>query len=87
MARLALYAGLVAVVVLVIAAWTVGIRSRVRRAGSGERRDAMVLDPVCSTYLPQSRAVVRRVEGADVYFCSKACAEQYAPLHQRDHEP
>jgi YHS domain-containing protein len=77
MARLALYAGLAVIVALVITVWMSGIRSRARRAGSGERRDTMVLDPVCSTYLPKSRAVVRRFEGADVCFCSEACAEQY----------
>ncbi len=81
MARLALYAGFAVVAVLVITAWISGSRSRARRAGAGERRDTMVLDPVCSTYLPKSRAVVRRIEGADVYFCSEACAHQYT-LHQ-----
>ena len=86
MARLALYAGLAVLVVVVVTAWTVGIRSRARRAGFGERRDAMVLDPVCSTYLPKGRAVVRRVQNADVYFCSVACAQQYATHYQGDHE-
>lgn len=79
MARLALYVGLAVVALLVIAAWMSGNRSRARRAGTGARRDAMVLDPVCSTYLPKSRALVRRFEGGDVYFCSETCAEQYAP--------
>lgn len=86
MARLALYAGLAVLVVVVITAWTVGMRSRARRAGSDERRDAMVLDPVCSTYVPKAGAVVRRVQSADVYFCSEVCAQQYAPHHQGDHE-
>jgi len=85
MARLALYAGLAAFVIIVIAVWTAGSRSRPRGTGSGERRDAMVLDPVCSTYVPKSRAVVRRVEGADVYFCSDACAAKFVPHHQGDH--
>ncbi len=84
MARLALYAGLAVLVVVVVTAWTVGMRSRARRATSGERRDAMVLDPVCSTYLPKARAVVRRVRDADVFFCSEACAQQYALHHQGD---
>jgi YHS domain-containing protein len=80
-----LYAGLMMVAIVAIAVLTVGIRSRVRRTGSGERSDAMVLDPVCSTYVPQSRAVVRRIDSANVYFCSEACAEQFVPLQQGDH--
>jgi YHS domain-containing protein len=75
-----LYAGLALLALVMIAALISGNRSRARRAG--ERRDAMVLDPVCSTYLPKSRAVVRRLEGADVYFCSEACAEQYSVRDQ-----
>jgi YHS domain-containing protein len=85
MARLALYAGLAALAIIVIAAWAGSIRSRPRRTGSGEQRDAMVLDPVCSTYVLKSRAVVRRVEDAEVYFCSEACAARYVPHHQGDH--
>jgi len=86
MTRLALYAGLAALVIIVIAVWTASIRSRPRRTGAGEQRDAMVLDPVCSTYVPKSRAVVRRVEGADVYFCSQTCATLHVPQHQGDQD-
>ena len=84
MARLALYAGLAALAIIVIAVWTASIRSRPRRRGSVGQRDAMVLDPVCSTYVPKSRAVVRRVKGADVFFCSEACAERFVPHRQGD---
>jgi YHS domain-containing protein len=84
MARLALYVGLAALAIIAVAVWTASIRSRPRRPGSGEQREAMVLDPVCTTYVPKSRAVVRRVEGADVYFCSEACAARYVPHHQGD---
>ncbi|MEW6684536.1 MAG: hypothetical protein AB1451_16715 [Nitrospirota bacterium] len=86
MARLALYAGLAAFVILVIAVWTASIRSRPRRTGSSGQRDTMVLDPVCSTYVPKARAVARRVEGAEVYFCSEACAARYVAHHQGDPE-
>jgi YHS domain-containing protein len=37
----------------------------------------MVQDPQCRTYVVKDRAIARRSEGMTVYFCSKACAEEY----------
>lgn len=85
MARLALYAGLAVLAVVVVMFLTASFRSRPRRAGSQEPRDVMVLDPVCSTYLPKSRAVTRRVGKADLYFCSEACAERFTADHHEAH--
>ena len=39
--------------------------------------DEMVRDPECRTYVLKDRAVVRRIRGANTYFCSEACARQY----------
>ncbi len=76
MGRLALYAGLVVLAVLLISWWAGGNRSR-RRTGSDQLDDVMVLDPVCSMYLPKAKALARRLSGATVYFCSEACADRY----------
>jgi YHS domain-containing protein len=80
MVRLALYAGLVAIIVLLISTWTRGHRSR-RGTGPGRPADVMVLDPVCSTYLPKSKALARRTGNETVYFCSQACADRYDVEH------
>ena len=54
-----------------------GLRARLPAAGS-TRRDELVKDPVCQTYVVMSRAV-RRGEGEGVtYFCSRDCAERYS---------
>ena len=40
--------------------------------------DEMVLDPECRTYVVKRRAVSRRIGDNVCYFCSEACAKQYA---------
>jgi len=39
--------------------------------------DEMVQDPECRTYVLKDRAVVRRIQGTNIFFCSEACARQY----------
>jgi len=34
-------------------------------------------DPVCGVYVTQDDAVIGRVEGERIYFCSHACLEKY----------
>jgi YHS domain-containing protein len=34
-------------------------------------------DPVCGVYVAEEDAVVGRIEGERVYFCSMACLEKY----------
>ncbi len=34
-------------------------------------------DPVCGTYVAEDDAVIGRVEGERVYFCSMECLEKY----------
>ena len=52
------------------------------RAGPGPTRrevrapEDLVLDRVCRTHLPRSRALVARIEGRDEHFCSAACREK-----------
>jgi len=37
----------------------------------------MVLDPNCSTYIPETEAVKATIAGRDYCFCSEKCAEEY----------
>ena len=37
----------------------------------------MVLDPNCSTYVPETEAIKATIVGTDYYFCSENCAEIY----------
>jgi hypothetical protein len=53
-----------------------------RRAPSGPGRrevrapEDLVLDRVCRTYVPRSRALVARVDGREEHFCSAASREK-----------
>jgi hypothetical protein len=52
-----------------------------RAAGPASRRQArapedLVLDRVCRTHLPRSRALVATVGGREEHFCSAACRDQ-----------
>jgi len=42
-----------------------------------ERRDELVKDPVCQTYVVMSRAHRSEVGGTTVHFCSRACQDKY----------
>ncbi len=48
-----------------------------------ERRDELVKDPVCQTYVVMSRAVKSEANGVTVHFCSRACADRYARGERR----
>jgi uncharacterized protein len=53
-----------------------------RQAASGPARpqvrapEDLVLDRVCRTYVPRSRAVAARVDGREEHFCSAACRDK-----------
>ena len=42
-----------------------------------ERRDELVKDPVCQTYVVMSRALRSEVGGTVVHFCSRECQDKY----------
>jgi YHS domain-containing protein len=39
--------------------------------------DETHLDPVCGVYVVEDDAVIGRLEGKRIYFCSMACLEKY----------
>jgi len=52
-----------------------------RRVKGGDlpipRKDMMVQDPVCRTYVPKSSAVSADVGGQTYFFCSRQCAQSF----------
>jgi YHS domain-containing protein len=41
------------------------------------RRDELVKDPVCQTYVVMSRAIRSESGGAPTFFCSRECAARF----------
>ena len=37
-------------------------------------------DPVCGTYVSEDTAVIKRINGETVHFCSPACRDKYVSL-------
>jgi YHS domain-containing protein len=74
------WALLLAIAVLVAMALMPRLRAWTRSMPThrGERRDELVKDPVCKTYVVMSRAIRSSANGTTVHFCSRECAERYA---------
>lgn len=70
---LALAVLLVVMVLPRVAAW-----GRKAFTPPAARRDELVKDPVCQTYVVMSRALKSEVGGATVHFCSRECQARYA---------
>ena len=45
--------------------------------GTVSKEEDLVEDPHCHRYLPMSQAYKTTISGKDVFFCSRACCEEY----------
>jgi uncharacterized protein len=43
----------------------------------------MVQDPYCKTYIPRGEAYRKVLDGREIFFCSKECAEKFE-LEEKD---
>ena len=50
---------------------------------TSNRRDELVKDPVCQTYVVLSRAVSEEVDGTVTHFCSRECAARFVRGERR----
>jgi YHS domain-containing protein len=51
-------------------------RTAAPRAASLRQIEDLVLDRVCQTHVPRSRALTARLDGVEEHFCSEACLEK-----------
>jgi YHS domain-containing protein len=77
-----IYATVLVLVVIVISRILNG-RQRGGAPVRRSRRDELVKDPVCQTYVVLSRAVTAEVEGTVTHFCSRECAARFVRGQQR----
>jgi YHS domain-containing protein len=73
----ALFLLALAVLVLVMLLPRLAAWSRGQFGNRLERRDELVKDPVCQTYVVMSRALRTEVGGTTVHFCSRECQDKY----------
>lgn len=50
---------------------------KLRKTESGGPIDEMVQDPLCKTYIPLRDARRMVVDGKELFFCSKECADKF----------
>ena len=43
----------------------------------GREGEDLVADPCCGTYIAKSAAIVKKVKGKKLYFCSTHCRDKY----------
>jgi YHS domain-containing protein len=48
------------------------------------RREDLVEDPYCHTYIPLSDACQKSVRGKTLYFCSKKCLEEFMASQNKE---
>jgi YHS domain-containing protein len=56
---------------------------RSRLPSAPPRRDELVKDPVCQTYVLMSRAIRSEAGGAPAFFCSRECAARFQQGERR----
>ena len=54
-----------------------------RSPAAPPKRDELVKDPVCQTYVLMSRAVRSEAGGAPLFFCSRECAARFQQGERR----
>ena len=79
--RALLILGFLLLVVIALSRLLSSLRGRLPSAPP--RRDELVKDPVCQTYVVASRAVTAEVDGEVAHFCSRECAARYARGERR----
>ncbi|MBW1728928.1 MAG: hypothetical protein JRI63_11780 [Deltaproteobacteria bacterium] len=50
---------------------------------AGEIDDVMIKDPFCEIYFPKKDGVHLRINGKDLYFCSKECRDKFLEKYSK----
>lgn len=79
--RALLILGCLLLVVIALSRLPSSLRGRL--PSTPPRRDELVKDPVCQTYVLMSRAIRGEAGGAPTYFCSRECAARFQQGERR----
>ena len=62
----------------ILKSWIAGSATKtLSKPPTGRIDDVMVKDPYCHVYFPKREGIRLRVDGEDVYFCSKECRDKF----------
>jgi len=81
MLRLLIIGALVYLLYRVFTRWMVGHSASsggaVNHRNAGAIDDIMVKDPQCEVFFPKNEAVLARIDGRDLFFCSTECRDKF----------
>ena len=69
--------GFLVAILIALSRLSSAFRSRRLPPAGAPRRDELVKDPVCETYVPMSRAIRVEAGGKATFFCSPECAARF----------
>lgn len=80
------------IIIVLLAYFAYKLFKNLFRIGPGSSRkngpegaiSEMVEDPFCKTYVPRNEAYRAVVNGEELFFCSKECAEKFKKGNRRD---
>jgi len=81
--RAFLYLAVLVFVVFVLFPLARSVTRAARPASRSTRRDELVKDPVCQTYIVKSRALAVQENGVVTHFCGRECAARFARGERR----
>ena len=74
--RLVIIAGLVYILYRLVRGFFVQ-SGKISRGRADGVIDEMVQDPFCKTYIPRREATRKVIDGNELFFCSKECADRF----------
>lgn len=87
--RLLILLGIIYLCYRVLKSWMLQGRSpqkTVFNKTAGQIDDVMIKDPFCEIYFPKKDGVHLRIDGKDLYFCSKECRDKFIAARSEKNE-
>jgi uncharacterized protein len=84
--RLLILLGIIYVCYRAVKSWMLqggSPRRTVFNKNAAQIDDVMIKDPFCEIYFPKKDGVHLRIDGKDLYFCSKDCRDKFVEKYSK----
>jgi uncharacterized protein len=84
--RLLILLGIIYVCYRAVKSWMLSRGSQKKEVfdkTAGQIDDVMIKDPFCEIYFPKKDGVHLRINGKDLYFCSKECRDKFVEEYSK----